>query len=210
MKTRDLPIGISRVWVRPGGNRKPYEVFQVSGRPHGVAKTYKVVIHVRGERAALKMAKAKRAEWEAVSRPWGSGGGFTARMRVDATSVPASMKFPGLEICRHRALVMATRKFRDSVGKERTIYLCYPYSLEGGSLPGFADAIEQCRRGQGELNALPSAALETAWKRHKAANLSRKRGENMSNALLSFDAFRAGPGTKQEMASLSHAYDRTA
>ncbi|MES2995876.1 MAG: hypothetical protein V4733_03610 [Verrucomicrobiota bacterium] len=197
---------ISRVWVKRSDGRSSYEVFQVSGSPDGVKKCYRVCIAPRGERKALAMAKAKRAEWEATTRPW--GGGRPARMRVDPESVPVEMKFPGLFICRHRAIVMATRKFRAGDGYERTIYLCYPYNIEGGSLPTFAASLEQCRKGQGVLNGLPQRDLESIWKRHKAANISRKRGENMSNALLGFDSFRDGFGTKQEMSKLNHAYDR--
>lgn len=197
--------GISRVWVRPRGNRKPYEVFQVSGSPGGKARCHRVGINGRGEAAALKLAKAKRAEWEKTTAPWGTG--RPARMRVDPTSVPDSMKFPGLYICPHRAVVMATRNFNRADGVKRTIYLCYPYSIEGGSLPNFTEAVDQARVGQGTLNALPKAELETIWRKHKKANASRKKGENMSNALLSFAAFNGTPGTKQEMATLSHAFD---
>lgn len=205
--TRSLPIGISRVWKRQIG-RMPYEVFQVSGCPNGVRKCWSVCIGPRGEKKALAMAKAKRAEWAALSRPWGSGGRVN-RLRVDPKSVPPSMRFPGLEICPHRAIVMATRTFTVR-GKPHTIYLCYPYDIAGGSLPTFAEALEQCRKGQGVLNGLKASELETTWKKHKAANITRKRGETMANALLSFSAFKDGTGSKQEMASLSHAYERRA
>ncbi len=117
------------------------------------------------------------------------------------------MRFPGLEICPHRAIVMATRKFVVR-SKRHTIYLCYPYDIEGGSLPTFADAMLQARKGQVVLNSLKYLELESTWKKHKEANLVRKRGENMANALLSFSAFKDGIGSKQEMATMNHAYER--
>lgn len=201
-----IELGISRVTVRPSGNRQSYEVFQVSGSPGGVRKTWKVVIHVRGEKKALAMARAKRAEWAKLSKPWGSGGRI-ARMRVDPSSVPESMKFPGLVICPHRAVVMASRSVmikRD----ERNFWLCYPYSIEGGSLPTFSEAIEQARKGQAILNRLPREQLWKQKQAIKTANRERKRGESMGNALLSFDAFKAGEISKREMASYSSAYEK--
>lgn len=207
-KQRSLPIGISRVWCYPSSNGKPYEVFQVSGVPNGVKKCWKVCTGPRGEKKVLAMAKAKRAEWAALSKPWGSGGRVN-RLRVDPKSVPPSMRFPGLEICPHRAIVMATRKFTVR-GKSHVIYLCYPYDIEGGSLPTFADAMTKCLKGQGVLNSLNASELESTWKKHKAANLTRKRGETMANALLSFCAFNDGVGSKQEMAAINHAYERIA
>jgi hypothetical protein len=209
MTKRGLPLGISRVWVKPGGNRKPYEAFQVSGSPDGVRKNHRVVIHVRGEKAALKLAMAKRAEWEKTSKPWGKAGGRPARMRVDPDSVPDSMKFPGLFICRHRAIVMATRSVMIR-RKERNFYLCFPYSIEGGSLPTFSEAMEQCRRGQGVLNGIPRETLFASHSKVKTANLQRKRGETMEQALLSFEAFSGNHGTFQEVAAVCHAYEKRA
>lgn len=205
---RSLPIGISRVWCRHSRNGTPYEVFQVSGVPNGIKKCWRVCIGPRGEKKALAMAKAKRAEYAALSKPWVSGGRVN-RLRVDPKSVPPSMRFPGLEICPHRAIVMATRKFTVR-GRPHTIYLCYPYDIEGGSLPTFAGAMLQARKGQGVLNALKALELESTWKKHKAANLTRKRGETMANALLSFSAFKDGVGSMQEMAKMNHAYERKA
>lgn len=192
--------------IRPRQGRKPYEVYQISGSPGGIHKCWRVVIHCRGEEAALKLAKAKRAEWVKTSRAW--GGGRVARLRVDPKSVPKSMRFPGLQICPHRAVVIASRKFRDCSGKERVIYLCYPYDIAGGSLPTFAEAMEKCRKGQGVLNKLSLDECRAGWQRHKPANLKRKRGESLCDALLSFAAFKDGFCTKQEMAKLNHAYDR--
>ena len=205
---RTLPIGISRTWCKRSRGGAPYEVFQVSGSPNGVKKCWRVCIGPRGEKKALAMAKAKRSEWAAISKPWGSGGRVN-RLRVDPKSVPPSMRFPGLEICPHRAIVMATRKFTVR-GKLHVIYLCYPYDIEGGSLPTFADAMAKCRKGQGVLNSLKASELESTWRKHKAANVVRKRGETMSNALLSFSAFKEGCGSKQEMATMNHAYERIA
>jgi hypothetical protein len=60
------------------------------------------------------------------------------------------------------------------------------------------------------LNAIPREKLFASHSKVKVANLQRKRGENMEQALLSFDAFGGNHGTFQEVAALCHAYEKRA